>query len=74
MEDDSGEDTEVSAVIVPVSLIQSLSFEMLHTIDSWHEDRGIDEVDLSKCFVAMMAAVEATMERLSNSSGQETLQ
>lgn len=74
MEDDDGEDTEISAVIVPVSLIHALTFEMLHTIDEWHEDRGIDEVDLNKCFVAMMASVEAAMERLSNSSGQETLQ
>lgn len=74
MEDDDGEDTEVSAVIVPVSLIHALTFEILHTIDTWHEDRNIDEVDLSKCFVAMMASVDAAMERLSNSSGNETLQ
>ena len=74
MEDDDGESTEVSAVIVPVSLVHALTFEMLHTIDEWHEDRSINEIDLSKCFVAMMAAVDAAMERLSNSSGQETLQ
>jgi hypothetical protein len=74
MERDDWEDDETSAVIVPVSLIHALTFEMLHTIDTWHEDRNLDEVNLSKCFVAMMAAVDAAMERLSNSSGQETLQ
>lgn len=74
MEDDDGENDEISTVIVPVSLVHNLTFEMLHAIDAWHEDRGIDEIDLSKCFVAMMASVDAAMERLSNSAGKETLQ
>lgn len=74
MEDDDGENDEISTVIVPVSLVHNLTFEMLHAIDAWHEDRGIDEIDLSKCFVAMMASVDAAMEQLSNSSGKETLQ
>lgn len=74
MEDDDGENDEISTVIVPVSLVHNLTFEMLHAIDAWHEDRGIDEIDLSKCFVAMMASVDAAVERLSNSSGKETLQ
>lgn len=74
MEDDDGENDEISTVIVPVSLVHNLTFEMLHAIDAWHEDRGIDEIDLSKCFVAMMASVDAAMERLSNSSGKGTLQ
>ena len=74
MEDDDGENDEISTVIVPVSLVHNLTFEMLHAIDAWHEDRGIDEIDLSKCFVAMMASVDAAMERLSNSAVKETLQ
>jgi hypothetical protein len=47
---------------------------MLHVIDEWHEDRGIIEVDRRKCFVAMIASVEAAMETLSNESGTETIQ
>jgi hypothetical protein len=74
MEDDGGEDSEYHAVVVPISLIHALTFEMLHVIDEWHEDRGIVELDGNKCFVAMMASVEAAMEALNNESGKATLQ
>jgi hypothetical protein len=74
MEDDSGEDEEFHAVVVPISLIHALTFEMLHVIDQWHENRGIVELDGNKCFVAMMASVEAAMEVLNNESGKVTLQ
>jgi hypothetical protein len=74
MDNDGGEDAEFGAVIVPISLIHALTFEMLHVIDEWHEDRGIIEVDRRKCFVAMIASVEAAMETLSNESGTETIQ
>ena len=74
MEDDDGEDAEFHSVIVPISLIHALTFEMLHVIDEWHENRGIFELDTRKCFVAMMASVEAAMEKLNNESGAETIQ
>lgn len=74
MEDDSGEDKEFHAVVVPISLIHALTFEILHVIDEWHEDRGIIELDGDKCFVAMMASVEAAMELLHNESGKATIQ
>lgn len=74
MEDDGGEDAEFRSVIVPISLIHALTFEMLHVIDEWHGDRGIIELDSNKCFVAMMASVEAAMETLHNESGRATLQ
>jgi hypothetical protein len=74
MEDDSGEDEEFHSVVVPLSLIHALTFEMLHVIDQWHENRGIVELDGNKCFVAMMASVEAAMEVLNNESGKVTLQ
>jgi hypothetical protein len=47
---------------------------MLHVIDQWHEDRGIVQLDGHRCFVAMMASVEAAMETLNNESGKATLQ
>jgi hypothetical protein len=74
MEDDSGEDEEFHSVVVPISLIHALTFEMLHVIDQWHEDRGIVQLDGHRCFVAMMASVEAAMETLNNESGKATLQ
>jgi hypothetical protein len=74
MEDDGGEDQEFHSVIVPISLIHALTFEMLHVIDEWHEARGIIELDGNKCFVAMMASVEAAMETLHNESGKATIQ
>ena len=70
MEDDDG----FGAVIVPVSLIHKLSFEMVCALEEWHEERNIEELDLSKCFVAMMAAVEATMERMTNAARKHTVQ
>ena len=64
MEDDDGENTEFRSVIVPLSLIHTLTFEMLHVIDQWHEDRKIHDIDDEVCFAAMMAATEAVMEHL----------
>lgn len=74
MDDDDGDQTEYDTVIVPVSLIHKLSFEMVCALEEWHEERQLEEVDLQKCFVAMMAAVEATMERMTNASKGQTLQ
>jgi hypothetical protein len=74
MEDGDGNGEEFHAVVVPISLIHALTFEMLHVIDEWHEDRGIIELDGDKCFVAMMASVEAAMEALHNESGKATIQ
>lgn len=70
MEDDDG----FESVIVPVSLIHKLSFEMVCALEEWHAERGIDEVDVNKCFIAMMAAVDATMERMTNAAQEHTLQ
>jgi hypothetical protein len=74
MEDGEGDSEEFHAVVVPISLIHALTFEMLHVIDQWHEDRGIVQLDGHRCFVAMMASVEAAMETLNNESGKATLQ
>jgi len=74
MENDGGEGQKFRSVIVPISLIHALTFEMLHVIDEWHEARGIIELDGNKCFVAMMASVEAAMETLHNESGKATIQ
>jgi hypothetical protein len=74
MEDDDGNETEFHSVIVPLSLIHALTFEMLHTIDQWHEDRQIDVINHRQCFAAMMAAVEAAMEQLDNNGPEVTLQ
>jgi hypothetical protein len=74
MEDDSGEDEEFHSVVVPLSLIHALTFEMLHVIDQWHEDRKIGDVSIRLCFAAMMAATEAALEQLNNDGKKETLQ
>lgn len=74
MEDDDGEESGFCSVTVPVSLIHALTFEMLHVIDQWHHDRNITEVDIPRCFTAMIAAIEATLEQLDGSNRKETLQ
>jgi hypothetical protein len=74
MEDDDGEETGFHSVVVPLSLIHALTFEMLHVIDQWHEDRKIEEIDIHRCFAAMMAAAEAAMEHLDNDGEEITLQ
>ena len=74
MQDDYGDETEFDSVIVPLSLIHALTFEMLHTIDQWHEDRQIDVINHRQCFAAMMAAIEAAMEQLDNDGEGMTLQ
>jgi len=74
MDNDSGEDTEFGSVVVPLSLIHALTFEMLHVIDQWHEDRKIEDIDIRQCFAAMMAAMEAALEQLNDDGEKETLQ
>jgi hypothetical protein len=74
MENDNGDEAEFHSVVVPLSLIHALTFEMLHTIDQWHEDRKIDVINHRQCFAAMMAAVEAAMEHLDNGGPEVTLQ
>jgi hypothetical protein len=74
MEDGDGDGEEFHAVVVPLSLIYALTFEMLHVIDQWHEDRKIDVINHRQCFTAMMAATEAVLEQLNNDGQRETLQ
>lgn len=74
MEDDDGGGAELHSVTVPVSLIHALTFEMLYVIDQWHEDRKIHDVDTEKCFAAMMAAMEAVLDKLHDDGHGETLQ
>jgi hypothetical protein len=74
MEDDSGENEEFHSVVVPVSLIHALTFEMLYVIDQWHEDRSINDINTEVCFTAMIAAMEAAIEILHEDEQAETLQ
>ena len=74
MEDDDGEDAGFHSVVVPLSLIHALTFEMLHVLDQWHEDRKIDVINHRQCFAAMMAATEAVMEQLDNDGHEVTMQ
>ena len=74
MEDDDGNDTHLRSVVVPLSLIHALTFEMLYVIDQWHEDRKIDVIDAEQCFAAMLAATEAVIEQMSKEGKTETLQ
>lgn len=74
MEDGDGDGEEFHAVVVPLSLIYALTFEMLHVLDQWHEDRKIDVINHRQCFTAMMAATEAVLEHLDNNRQEVTLQ
>jgi len=47
---------------------------LLRALDEWQEERGIDEMDASRCFVAMAAAVNSAMECLTSDNEGVTLQ
>lgn len=64
MEDDTGGRSDSGTVLIPLSLIQALQVGLLKALDEWQEERGIDEMEADRCFVAMVAAVESTMEFL----------
>lgn len=74
MEDDDGDQAEFHSVVVPLSLIHALTFEMLHVLDQWHEDRKIDVINHRQCFAAMIAATEAVLEHLDEDGEEMTLQ
>ena len=72
MDDDYGK--EHCGVVVPVSLIIALTDSLLTQIDKWHEDRGIEDLNIQKCVVAMMAAVDAAVEAIDGYPDGPTLQ
>jgi hypothetical protein len=74
MEDDNGDESGLDAVLIPLSLIQALSVGLLRALDEWQEERGIEEMEASRCFVAMAAAVNAAMDCLSGETEGVTLQ
>lgn len=74
MADDDGQESDGDSVLIPLSLIHALTFGMLHALDEWHEARGIEEPDMDRCFVAMIASVEAAMERLGQDVPHPTIQ
>lgn len=74
MEDDDGNWAGRDSVLIPLSLIQALSVGLLRALDEWQEERGIDEMDANRCFVAMAAAVNAAMDCLSDENEGGTLQ
>ena len=74
MEDDDGNDSGPDAVLIPLSLIHALSVGLLRALDEWQEERGIEEMEASRCFVAMAAAVNAAMDCLSGENEGVTLQ
>ena len=60
--------------MIPLSLIKALSDGLLRSLDEWQEERGIEEMEASRCFVAMAAAVNAAMDCLSGETEGVTLQ
>ena len=74
MEDDDGNEPKLDAVLIPLSLIQALSVGLLRALDEWQEERGIEEIEASRCFVAMAAAVNAALDCLSGETEGVTLQ
>lgn len=71
MEDDDGQD---GGVVVPLSLIKMLAESNLATIDKWHEQRGIHDMNISMCIMAMLAAIDATVEEMREFPDGMTLQ
>lgn len=63
MEHDSGEER---GVVVPVSLVEDIKEGLIDIVDRWHERRGIDDMEMRVCLVAMMAAVDAIAEEMVN--------
>lgn len=63
MEHDSGEER---GVVVPVSLVEDIKEGLIDIVDRWHEERGIDDMEMRVCLVAMMAAVDAIAEEMVN--------
>jgi hypothetical protein len=47
---------------------------MVETIDRWHEDRGIHSLNMGQCIVAMIAAIDAVTETISEYPDSVTLQ
>lgn len=74
MEDDDGNWAGRDSVLIPLSLIQALSVGLLRALDEWQEERGVEEIEASRCFVAMAAAVNAAMDCLSDENEGGTLQ
>lgn len=74
MENDDWADCDCPPVLIPVSLIKSLTEAMLEVIGDWHDERGIDQPDVNRCFVAMVASVEAAMETLAGEDAGVTIQ
>ena len=74
MADDSGEESDFSAVLIPLSLIKALSVGLLTALEEWQEERGIEEMGTERCIVAMLAAVNAAMECLSSETTGVTIQ
>jgi len=74
MEDDDGDWAGRESVLIPLSLIHALSVGLLRALDEWQEERGIDEMDASRCFVAMAAAVNSAMECLTSDNEGVTIQ
>lgn len=73
MANDNWEDGE--GVVIPLSLINEIHKSMIEAVDRWHEDRGIEDIDLHLCVVAMMAAVDAaTQQAVAHVCTKETLQ
>lgn len=70
MEHDSGSEC---GVVVPLSLVEALKEGMMDIVDRWHEERGIDDVELQMCLVAMMAAVDTLAEQMVSYHGGEAV-
>jgi len=74
MENDNRDGPEFETVLIPLSLIQALAFALLKALDDWMDERGIEEMEISRSFVAMSAAVNEAMECLSDETEEATLQ
>lgn len=72
MGDDDG--TECGGVVVPVSLIRDLTEGVIQIIDRWHEEREIQDLDMSVCLVALMATVDALSQMMIGCTEGETMQ
>ena len=74
MADDNGQEPERISALIPVSLMQALTTGMLRSLREWHDEQGLDMMDVDKCFLAMIASVEVTMGLINDEAPHMTLQ
>lgn len=74
MENNDRNKPECESVTIPLSLIRAMTVGIIEALADWHEERKIVDYDTDKCFLAMIASVEAAMEAIGAEGHNMTIQ